>query len=386
MSNAELTARFVEWITIEKGLAEKTVGAYCRDLKQFAHFLGNRALAEAQKSDVSSFQGKLLSDGIEGRSVARKVSSLRQFFRFLPMDRVISTDPTAFIRSPKAWKVLPKSLERSEIEMVLNPAREYAPKHFGKYLTRRDQALLELLYAGALRVSEMIGARLSDLNLNDRVLIVRGKGDKERIVPFGIPCSRTLEHWLAMRPLLTEKRVSPWLFVGRWGRQLTRMRVWQIINERSQGMRHASPHMLRHSCATRMLENGADLRTVQTLLGHADIGTTELYTHVAQPQLRKIYLAHHPRAHTRSHQGQLNLLKVEPVLTSGPIICAHCMSPVCKESKWYCETHLRLQREAAARPYQLKKTFQARGKLAEGCCRWVSQMRAYRTAHPHARP
>ena len=128
MTNEELIPRFVEWITIEKGLAEKTIGAYCGDLKQFAHFLRNRALVEAQKSDVSSFQGKLLSDGIEGRSVARKVSSLRQFFRFLLMDRVISTDPTAFIRSPKAWKVLPKALERTEIDMVLNPAREYAPE------------------------------------------------------------------------------------------------------------------------------------------------------------------------------------------------------------------------------------------------------------------
>jgi integrase/recombinase XerD len=355
MTNQDLVARFVQWMTVEKGLAGTTISSYRHDLKQFADFLCDRQLAEVRKNDIGNFMARLLSDGIEGRSVARKVSTLRQFFRFLLMDRIIATDPTAFIRSPKAWKVLPKSLEASEIEAVLNPAREYAPDHFGKYLTRRDQAVLELLYAGALRVSEITSARLCDLNLSVRLLTIRGKGDKERIVPFGVPTAIAMRHWLATRQLLTEKRVSPWLFVGRFGLQLTRQRVWQIVGDRSQGMRHASPHMLRHSCATHMLENGADLRTVQTLLGHADIGTTELYTHVAQPQLRKAYLAHHPRARSRGHQGQLNLLPVEPILTPGPVICAQCLSPVCGESKWYCEKHLLLQREASARTRQRKK-------------------------------
>jgi len=245
---------------------------------------------------------------------------------------------------------LPKSLGKSEIEAILNHSTQYA--RLSKYLIRRDQALLELLYAGALRESEIIGARLSDLNVSVRLLTVRGKGDKERIVPFGIPAAEALQHYLAMRHLLTRGKASPWLFIGARRQQLTRMRVWQVVHEHSQGK--ASPHMLRHSCATHMLENGADLRAVQVLLGHADISTTELYTHVAQPQIKKAYLAHHPRARARSHQGQLNLLPVAPSLTPGPILCAHCMSPVC-EAKWYCEKHLLLQREAVARSRQRKK-------------------------------
>ena len=293
--------------------------------------------------------GKLLADGIEGRSVARKVTSLRQFYRFLLMDRIISVDPTTGMRSPKVWKILPKALGTSELDAILNETGDYAPAHFGKYLNRRDQALLELAYAGGLRVSEMTCARLVDLNLTERLLIVRGKGDKERIVPFGMPAAKAFEHWLGIRPLLTEKRVSPWLFVGRDGHQLTRQRVWGIVKERSHGK--ASPHSLRHSAATHMLDNGADLRAIQTLLGHADISTTEIYTHVSQPQMRKQYFAHHPRARQRGHQGQLNLpnMTADKPLTPGPIICGHCLNPVCPESKWYCAEHLRLNREASKR-------------------------------------
>jgi integrase/recombinase XerD len=189
--NEELIARFVEWITIEKGLAGNTINGYRNDLKQFADFLCNRQLVETRKNDIGNFMAKLLSDGIEGRSVARKVSSFRQFFRFLLMECIISTDPTVYIRSPKAWKVLPKALATSEIDAMLGHSTQYA--RLSKYLIRRDQALLELLYAGGLRASEIIGARLSDLKLSDRLLIVRGKGDKERIVPFGIPATVALQ-------------------------------------------------------------------------------------------------------------------------------------------------------------------------------------------------
>src|SRR5437762_1046414 len=154
MSEA-LISKFAAYIAIEKGLAAKTVEAYRLDLKQFAGFLGTRELKDARRQDIGKFMGKLLADGIEGRSVARKVTSLRQFYRFLLMDRIISVDPTTGMRSPKVWKILPKALGTSELDAILNETGDYAPAHFGKYLNRRDQALLELAYAGGLRVSEM---------------------------------------------------------------------------------------------------------------------------------------------------------------------------------------------------------------------------------------
>lgn len=351
--NDALISKFIAYIVVEKGLSKTTCDCYRGDLEQFAKFLRGRELKRATKRDVGKFMGKLLAIGLEGRSVARKVSSLRQFYRFLLMDRVISVDPTTGIRSPKAWKVLPKAIGTSELDAILNQSGEYALAHFAKY-NRRDQALLELAYAGGLRVSEITGARLVDFNLGERLLIVRGKGDKERKVPFGLPAAKAMEHWLVIRPLLTEKRVSPWLFVGREGKQLTRQRVWQIVNKRSHGK--ASPHSLRHSAATHMLDNGADLRAIQTMLGHADISTTEIYTHVSQPQMRKEYFAHHPRARGRAHQGQLHLPAMGPkALPPGPIICAHCLNPVCPQSKWYCAEHLRLNRESSKRSRERKR-------------------------------
>ena len=290
--NDALISKFIAYITVEKGLSRLTVEAYRLDLKQFAEFLGRRHLKSARKQDVGRFQGTLLANGIEGRSVARTLSSLRQFFRFLLIDRIISIDPTQYARSPKAWKILPKSRSVSEIDELLSRRGEYARR--SNYLNQRDQALLELLYGSGLRASELTRIRLSDLNLTDRVLIVRGKGDKERVVPLGVPTAKTLEDYLAMRPLF---EASPLLFVGYHGRPITRQRVWQIVKARSRGK--ASPHMLRHSTATHMLDNGADLRTIQILLGHADIGTTEIYTHVSQEHLRKQYFAHHPRARMR---------------------------------------------------------------------------------------
>jgi integrase/recombinase XerD len=355
--NEQLIARFAEWLTVEKGLAaDTTIKGYRCDVIQFADFLADRSLLDARKSDLGDYMAKRLSGGTEGSSVARKVSSLRQFFRFLLMDGIISTDPTTRIRSPKAWKVLPKSLSQPEIETILN-AEVHHPR-FTNYLNRRDQAILELFYSSGLRVSEVASAQLSDLHLSERLLKVRGKGSKERLVRFGVPAAIALQHYLALRSTLTRgSAILPWLFVG-WARnsgtKLTRARIFQIVRQRSAVIgRNVSPHMLRHSCATHMLENGADLRTIQTLLGHADISTTQIYTHVSQPQLRKVYLAHHPRARTGSKapQDQMGLFAASETGTilPGPIICAQCLRPVCAQSKFYCEEHLRLAREAGVR-------------------------------------
>ena len=259
--------------------------------------------------------------------MGRKLSALRHLYRYLLLDKRIDHDPTLDIESPRQWKVLPKSLARDEVESTLAAPVTRATNRDQKNaaaLAVRDRAMLELLYAGALRVSEMVNATLEDLKLESGYMLVRGKGDKERIVPLGKPAQDALAEYLEQgRPVLVEipksknphplatnaRRVghpstipvttgnSPFLFIARGGRKLTRQRVWQMVGEASAASgRHASPHMLRHSCATHMVENGADLRTVQTILGHSDISTTQVYTHLALDRLRSVYQKHHPRA------------------------------------------------------------------------------------------
>jgi integrase/recombinase XerD len=288
-------AAFKDYLKVEKGLAPLTVAAYTRDLGQFRSSLTakRRTLNNCRRDDVRAFLDRLFSDQIDGRSVARKLSALRHFYKFLLLDRLIEHDPTLNIETPRQWKVLPKALATSEVEQMLKP-----PEHDDKLLRVRDRAILEVLYAGGLRVSEVIGIRLEDLKLDLGYVLVRGKGDKERIVPLGKMSQRTLTSYLLeVRPKLLVTRSSKALFVGRAGKPLTRQRVWQVVRGAAPaGARKASPHMLRHSCATHMVENGADLRTVQTLLGHADISTTQVYTHVALDRLKSVYSKHHPRA------------------------------------------------------------------------------------------
>jgi integrase/recombinase XerD len=205
------------------------------------------------------------------------------------------------IDNPKQWKVLPKSLARSEVEAALASPRTVGNRKLDTAIALRDKAILELLYACGLRVSEIVNAKLEDLKLEMGYVLVRGKGDKERVTPIGAPALKRLEEYLRDgRPLLSSGRSSPLLFIRNQAKPLTRQRVWQMVQAaaRSTG-RKASPHMLRHSCATHMVENGADLRTVQTILGHADISTTQVYTHLALDRLKNVYLKHHPRAKAR---------------------------------------------------------------------------------------
>ena len=299
----EVTAAFLDYLKIEKGLARLTLAAYETDIGQFSEFLAKRKrnLMQARRSDVGEFMQELFGHAVEGRSVGRKLSALRHLYKYLLLDRHIAHDPTLNIDSPKQWKVLPKSLARDEVNAILEP-------HFAgtsaesAAMAARDHAMLEVFYAGALRVSEIIGVKVEDLKLELGCILVRGKGDKERIVPLGKAAQQALEEYLKnARPrLLGARASSPILFLGRGGRKLTRQRVWQLVRAASAGMgRHASPHMLRHSCATHMVENGADLRTVQTMLGHADISTTQVYTHLALDRIRTVYQKHHPRAKAR---------------------------------------------------------------------------------------
>jgi integrase/recombinase XerD len=306
-ANDGVLAGFVDYLKVERGLAPLSVEAYSRDLKQFAAFLQrnrpSRTLPHARREDVRRFLDHMFSEQADGRSVARRLSALRQFYRYLLLDRVIEQDPTLNIDTPRQWKVLPKSLSRSETESLMtSSARD--PRHTGALqiaLAARDRAILELLYGGALRVSEVIGVALTDLKIEQGYVLVRGKGDKERIVPLGRAAVEALQAYLSgARAVLAGKRSSALVFIARGARRLSRQRVWQMVRAASQaGGRLASPHMLRHSCATHMVENGADLRTVQTILGHADISTTQVYTHVAMDRLKAVFLKHHPRAKKR---------------------------------------------------------------------------------------
>jgi integrase/recombinase XerD len=323
-ANSHVLSSFLDYLRIEKGLAPLSITAYTTDICQFSEFLEKRKrlLLAARRTDVRDFLQQLFSHQVDGRSVGRKLSALRHLYRYLLLDKKLEHDPTLNIESPRQWKILPKALARDEMEATLaapltrhsaNPARNTKES---AALAARDRAMLEVFYAGALRVSEVINAKLEDLKLEAGYMLVRGKGDKERVVPLGRSAQDALTEYLAQsRPVLAagkrsgtsvsvaasvSAKSSPLLFIARGGRKLTRQRIWKMVRVASATSgRAASPHMLRHSCATHMVENGADLRTVQTILGHADISTTQIYTHLALDRLRSVYQKHHPRAKAR---------------------------------------------------------------------------------------
>jgi integrase/recombinase XerD len=301
------------YLRVEKGLRPLTCEAYLSDLKTFAEFLENRnaVLLKAVQEDVAAFLEHLRAHNIESRSAARKLSCLRGFYKWLLLDRRIHHDPTVNIESPKAWKVLPKSLAEAEVAEMLTRAGMAASHPQAQATALRDRAILELLYAGGLRVSEVTALSTSDLALDAGRVHVRGKGDKERIVPLGRTAVAALEDYLREgRPHLErisssrkaservvgrpESRVK--LFLSLRGMPLTRQWIWRLVKNADAS---ASPHKLRHSCATHMVEHGADLRSVQLLLGHADISTTQVYTHLALGRLKAVHRMHHPRGAAR---------------------------------------------------------------------------------------
>lgn len=305
-ANSHVLSDFLDYLKIEKGLAALTISAYKNDISQFSEFLAlnKRNLLKTRRDDVRAFIQQLFANFVDGRSVARKLSALRHFYRYLLLDKRSDRDPTLNIPLPKQWKILPKALAREEVEQMLSSNRANAASaRFANAdaVGLRNRAMLEMFYAGALRVSEIIALNIEDVKLDMGYALVRGKGDKERIVPLGRSAQGALSQYLrAARPVLAGANNSPLLFIARGAKKITRQRVWQLVGAASQSAgRHASPHMLRHSCATHMVENGADLRTVQTILGHADISTTQVYTHVALDRLKTVYQKHHPRAKAR---------------------------------------------------------------------------------------
>ena len=313
--NARMVVAYLAYLRVEKGMRPATCEAYARDLEQFAEQVERRnaLLLTAREADVQDFMARLRANHVDARSVARKLSCLRGFYRWLLLDKRISHDPTVTIETPASWKVLPKSLAEGEVAEMLDrsAAAAHAPQVEGRSadaaaLALRDHAILELLYAGGLRVGEIVALGEADLHLDQARAQVRGKGDKERIVPLGRKAIEALEEYLKRaRPVLAGAGRPRALFLSVRGRSLTRQWVWEMVRGASSGGdgsgRKASPHMLRHSCATHMVEHGADLRSVQRLLGHADIATTQVYTHVAMEHLRRVHREHHPRG--KKHRG-----------------------------------------------------------------------------------
>ena len=285
---------WLEHLAAERGLARNSVAAYRRDLEALWRQLGGRALASTGQDDLLLALRRMRTAGRSPRSVARWLVAVRGFFSWIVQEGVIRDNPAARLEPPKVWKTLPKVLDGSDVERLLGAPDRLDPRG------SRDAAMLEVLYATGLRASELVGLRLRDLRLDAGYLSCVGKGSKERVVPLGAEAIAALSAYLASgrETLLSGKR-SDAVFVGRSGAPLTRQGFWKLIKAhgRRAGIRASlSPHVVRHSFATHLLENGADLRVVQMLLGHADISTTQIYTHVNRERLKRLYRDFHPRA------------------------------------------------------------------------------------------
>ena len=299
MEIAPTIASFLTHVRVEKGLSQNTMEAYRRDLAKFETYAKKKKLVmeDVARDDVVDFLSTLFHQKLESRTVARHLVTLRNFFRFAQAQDLIPSDPTLNLESPKIRRSLPGSLRLEEIERLLAQPDDKTP------IGLRDRAMLDVLYSTGLRVSELVSLRVMDLDRQVGCVRCIGKGDKERIVPIGKKALALVERYLReARPKLVPagKQVnSPMLFINRRGGRLSRVGVWKILSAygRRAGLRvPLTPHMLRHSFATHLLEGGADLRSVQLMLGHSDISTTQIYTHVVEERLKQIYKAHHPRA------------------------------------------------------------------------------------------
>lgn len=285
---------FLHFCQTEKGLASNSLAAYRSDLAKLADFLGDKEARAVSLDDLRSFVDHLRASGQSNRSIARQITAIRGFLGFLLEEGEIEQNPAELLISPKIGSSLPKYLDTAQIEDVLQSPE--ADSRTGE----RDRAMLELLYAAGLRVSELIKLRVSDFDESAGLVRVLGKGGKHRIVPVGASALKAVEQYRnGQRLALLKGRVSPYLFVTARGTAMTRQGFWKLLrlHGRSVGICHKlSPHVLRHTFATHLLEGGADLRSVQTMLGHADIGTTQIYTHVMRSRLRQTVDRHHPRA------------------------------------------------------------------------------------------
>lgn len=294
-SSEDALRLFFEFLSIEKGFAANTILSYRRDLEKLRHYLKKEKLdwGGVREEDLARFIHQQSRSGLSPRSVARLVSAFKSFFKFLVLDGFVQKSPAGNLSAPSTWLMLPKFLSVKEVNSLLRQPDEKEPNG------RRDKAMLELLYASGLRVTELVTLQVKDLDLDEGFLICRGKGGKERIVPVGTSARLAVKRYLTeVRPFLLKKPTDQ-LFLTRRGGAFTRQGFWKILKSYARRARLRSPitpHVLRHSFATHLLERGADLRSVQMMLGHSQITTTQIYTHITRDRLRRVYEKYHPRA------------------------------------------------------------------------------------------
>lgn len=284
---------FLDSLWVESGLSENTLAAYGSDLKIFVKWLKNKTILEVAEADIALFMESRYKLGLGNRSSARFLSSLRRFYGYLYREGILNSDPTELIEAPHIGRTLPESLSEKDIDLLLE-----APE-ITEALGFRDKAMLELLYATGLRVSELIGLKFDQVSFRQGFVRVMGKGNKERLVPVGEQAMEWLEDYMqGARMDILGERQSDYLFVTKRGSGMTRQTFWHVIKRyaKKAGIKkHLSPHTLRHAFATHLLNHGADLRVVQLLLGHSDLSTTQIYTHIAQERLKKLHQEFHPR-------------------------------------------------------------------------------------------
>ena len=289
----ELLERFLTYLSVEKGLSENTLRSYASDLKRYTLFLDERekGTASALRGDIIDFSEGLRNSGYAIPSICRYLSSIRALYKYLLIENILDSDPSENIHMPKKWERLPKALSVAEVMDLLQTGLS------GKTILR-DSAMLELLYSSGLRVSELVRIRLGDIHFDAGFVRIMGKGAKERVVPVNTRALEKVKRYMEEeRPATLGKRQSPYLFVTRIGKPMSRQRFWQTLKAiGKQAGLDISPHTIRHCFATHLLEGGADLRSVQKMLGHSDISTTQIYTKVTTDRIKKVFKAYHPRA------------------------------------------------------------------------------------------
>ncbi len=293
----EFIDSFLNYLTVERGLARNTIIAYSEDLRAYSDYVKSRSInsfSTTTKNEIVGFMMARKDQGMAANSVARSLAAIRMFYRFLTRERVLKTDPSSLVDSPRLWKRIPETLSVNEVEALLSQ-----PDARDRKQGIRDRAILETLYATGMRVSEAVNLKTDNVNMEVGFLRCVGKGDKERVIPLGKKAIACIKKYLELsRPFLLKKKESEFLFISRIGKKISRQSLWKLIKRyaRAAGIKKPmKPHILRHSFATHLLERGADLRSVQEMLGHVSISTTQLYTHINKERLKSIHKLYHPR-------------------------------------------------------------------------------------------
>jgi len=292
----ELIDAFINYLSVERGLANNTLVAYRKDLDYYTGFLANQhieAISKISRNEITNFMFNQKDKGIAANSIARRLAAIRMFHRFLARERIAKEDPSNLIDSPKLWKKIPDTLSLNEVEALI------AAPNVREVQGARDRAILETLYATGMRVSEAVNLKISNVNLDIGFLRCIGKGNKERVIPLGKKAIEAIKRYLEIsRPKMLGKKDSEFLFISRLGKKISRQSFWKLVKRYAREARikkAIKPHILRHSFATHLLERGADLRSVQEMLGHSNISTTQIYTHINKDRLKTIHKQFHPR-------------------------------------------------------------------------------------------